>query len=153
MQLEKVNVIAKPPAIYFISILAGILLQMIYSLSILPFLWLSGLGLLFVGVGVAVSIWGDQEFKQHDTAVNPDQPPTLLVTTGPYRFSRNPMYVGLTLIQLGLALTFNNLWLVLALVPTLLVMSRGVIDREEQFLATKFGQTYIDYKNSVRRWL
>ena len=87
------------------------------------------------------------------TAVNPDQPPTFLVTTGPYRFSRNPMYVGLTLLQLGFALTFNSFWLVLTLVPTLLIMSRGVIDREEQFLATMFGQTYIDYRNRVRRWL
>ena len=63
------------------------------------------------------------------------------------------MYVGLMLVQLGLALTFNSVWLVLTLVPALLIMSRGVIDREEQFLTTKFGQTYADYKNSVRRWL
>jgi protein-S-isoprenylcysteine O-methyltransferase Ste14 len=54
---------------------------------------------------------------------------------------------------LGLALTFNSVWLVLTLVPALLIMSRGVIDREGQFLTTKFSQTYADYKNSVRRWL
>ena len=153
MQLQKVNVIAKPPAIYFISILAGILLQIIYSLPILPFFGLRVVGLLLIGLGLGLSIWGDREFKRHDTAVNPDQPPTILVTTGLYRFSRNPMYVGLTLLQLGLALTLNSWWLVLTLVPALIMMSRGVIDREEQFLAAKFGKRYIDYKNSVRRWL
>ena len=63
------------------------------------------------------------------------------------------MYVGLTLLQLGLALTLNSWWLFLTLVPALIMMSRGVIDREEQFLAAKFGKRYIDYKNSVRRWL
>lgn len=153
MQADKVNVIAKPPAIYFVSILAGILLQIVWPFSIVPFLWLRAAGLILIGLAVVVSIWGDQEFKRHETAVNPDQPPTFLVTTGPYRFSRNPMYVGLTLLQLGFALTFNSFWLVLTLVPTLLIMSRGVIDREEQFLATMFGQTYIDYRNRVRRWL
>ena len=153
MQQQKVNVVAKPPLIYLVAIIAGILLQIIWPLSIVSFFGLRVVGLLVIGLGVAVSIWGEQEFKGHDTAVNPDQPPSVLVTTGPYRFSRNPMYVGLTLIQLGAALALNNVWLVVTMVPALVIMSRGVIDREEQFLAIKFGQTYADYKNSVRRWL
>ena len=153
MQLQKVNVVAKPPAIYFISIITGILLQIIWPLSIVSFLLLRVVGLLILGLALAVSIWGEQEFKRHETAVNPDQAPTFLVMTGPYRFSRNPMYVGLTLVQLGFALTLNSVWLVLTLVPALVIMSRGVIDREEQFLTAKFGKSYIDYKNSVRRWL
>jgi len=152
MQIEKVNVVAKPPAIYAVSILSGILLQIIWPLTITSFLWVRVLGLIMIGLAVALSIWADQEFKQHDTAVNPDQLPTSLVMSGPYRLSRNPMYVGLTLFQLGLALSLNSLWLVLTMIPTLLVMSYGVIDREEHFMAAKFGQNYSEYKNRVRRW-
>ena len=66
MQADKVNVIAKPPAIYFVSILAGILLQIIWPFSIVPFLWLRAAGLILIGLAVVVSIWGDQEFKRHE---------------------------------------------------------------------------------------
>lgn len=87
------------------------------------------------------------------TNVNPSLPATTLVMTGPYAFSRNPMYVARTCLYLGLGLMVNALGILLALVPLLLVMHYGVIKREECYLEAKFGEAYRQYRSRVRRWL
>ena len=76
-----------------------------------------------------------------------------LVTTGPYRFTRNPMYLSLTLLQLGIALIMGSAWVILALIPVTVIMNEGVIEREEAYMTDHFGQRYLDYKTAVRRWL
>jgi len=87
------------------------------------------------------------------TYVNPSRPTTRLVVTGPYRFSRNPMYLARTFLYLGLGLMVNALAILAALVPLLLVMHYGVIKREECYLEAKFGETYRQYRGRVRRWV
>jgi protein-S-isoprenylcysteine O-methyltransferase Ste14 len=81
------------------------------------------------------------------------KPTTAIVTKGPFRYSRNPLYVSLTLLYLGVALIINVLWIVLLVVPVLVVMQRGVIGREEAYLERKFGEKYLSYKARVRRWV
>ena len=71
----------------------------------------------------------------------------------PYRFSRNPIYVALTGLYLGIAVMLNSLWLIVLLAPLLIVMRLGVIQREEAYLEAKFGAEYTDYKTRVRRWI
>ena len=76
-----------------------------------------------------------------------------MITIGPYRFSRNPIYLSFTLLQLGLGLWANSAWLVGALIPTLVLMSYGVIAREERYMAQKFGGEYLRFTAAVRRWI
>jgi protein-S-isoprenylcysteine O-methyltransferase Ste14 len=87
------------------------------------------------------------------THVEPYHPTTALVTGGPYRFSRNPIYLAFTLAYLGFSLSANALWPLLLLPGVLAALRRGVIDREERYLERKFGDHYRDYKARVRRWL
>ena len=92
-------------------------------------------------------------FRRARTSPIPIRPTTALVTNGPYRFSRNPMYLSLVLLYVGLALRLNDFW-VLALAPVVIVLVHYLaIVREEQYLERKFGQEYLDYKARVRRWL
>ena len=80
-------------------------------------------------------------------------PSTTVVTTGLYRLSRNPIYLGLAALYLGLAFAANSGWAVILLLPILAVMRYGVIAREERYLEAKFGDDYRAYKARVRRWL
>ena len=87
------------------------------------------------------------------TAIRPTIPTTALVTTGPFRFTRNPLYVGATIIYVGIAVAARSLWALALLLVVLAVMQRGVIDREEHYLERKFGADYVRYKERVRRWI
>ena len=97
--------------------------------------------------------WALVTFRLARTAIYPNQPASLIVMRGPYRLSRNPMYVALTAITLGIALLLNSPW-ILALLPVVLgLLMRLVILREEAYLTSAFGEPYKQYKTSVRRWL
>jgi len=91
--------------------------------------------------------------QEAGTSANPSVSATTLVVTGPFRLSRNPMYLARMFLYLGLALLANSLCILAALAPLLLVMHYGVIKREEHYLEGKFGDTYRQYRSSVRRWL
>jgi protein-S-isoprenylcysteine O-methyltransferase Ste14 len=92
-------------------------------------------------------------FRRAGTHPQPWRPATALVVTGPYRFSRNPMYVGATLFYIGISFWVNSLWPLLLLPVVLVIMSRGVIAREEAYLERLFGDEYRSYRSRVRRWL
>ncbi len=149
---EILNIPVKPPLIYLLSIVTGLVIQIIFPVKILPSLAIV-LGLVLIAVGLALNVWSDRLFGEANTAVNPDITPTTLVTSGVYQYTRNPMYLGLTLLQIGIGLALNNIWLLLILVPTLFIMTTQVIQREETFLKAEFGQAYLEYKAKVRRWL
>jgi protein-S-isoprenylcysteine O-methyltransferase Ste14 len=85
--------------------------------------------------------------------VDPTLPTTAIVTSGPYQYSRNPLYLGLTLIFVGLTLTMNTWWGIVALIPLVMVMHNAVVLREERYLAEKFGESYRQYRAKVRRYL
>jgi protein-S-isoprenylcysteine O-methyltransferase Ste14 len=92
-------------------------------------------------------------FRRLGTHVPPSQPTTLIATTGPYRWTRNPMYLGMALIYAGLAIGFDGP-IALALLPLVLIaIQTQVIAREERYLEAKFGDDYRRYKAEVRRWL
>jgi protein-S-isoprenylcysteine O-methyltransferase Ste14 len=92
-------------------------------------------------------------FRAAGTPVPARKPTTAIVRTGPYRFSRNPIYLAFSVFQLGIAIWVNSLWLLVTLVGAVALMHFVVIPREEQYLARRFGAAYLDYKASVRRWL
>jgi protein-S-isoprenylcysteine O-methyltransferase Ste14 len=92
-------------------------------------------------------------FRRAGTPVPGNQPTTAIVREGPFRYSRNPIYLAFSLFQLGLALWVNSPWLMLTLAPAVVLMSLVVIPREERYLERKFPGEYQAYKASVRRWL
>jgi protein-S-isoprenylcysteine O-methyltransferase Ste14 len=111
------------------------------------------LGALLLGAGLALMGWGILTFRRSETPVVPVQPARLVVVGGPYRFTRNPMYLGITVGYLGLAVLLNRAWPVVVLPLVLLVLSAVVIEREERHLRTRFGPAYDAYCARVRRWI
>jgi protein-S-isoprenylcysteine O-methyltransferase Ste14 len=91
--------------------------------------------------------------RRAGTRFETTQPSSRIVTAGPYRFTRNPIYTGMFILLTGLATAFNSLWLLVALALFYPVIRYGVVAREEAYLERKFGDAYLDYKASVRRWL
>ena len=146
------GVIAKPPTIYSAAVVIALVLYFIRPLPISSApvrLWI-GLSVIVLG---AVSVFlALREFRNCGTSEDTNVPTTAMVTRGPYRFSRNPMYVSLTLMLVGVGVAANIWWILLMVAPVLVVMHVGVIVREERYLAQKFGQVYQEYKASVRRW-
>jgi protein-S-isoprenylcysteine O-methyltransferase Ste14 len=142
-----------PPLIYVVPLLLGLIIQKFRHVSILPKRLARPLGAVFLLAGLATNIWGVRTMRGAGTSLNPTQPAKHLVTSGPFQFSRNPLYTGMTLIYLGITNLVNTIWPLIFLPAILLTMRRRVIAREEQYLERKFGNEYLEYKQGVRRWL
>lgn len=147
------GVVAPPPLIYAGTLAVGLLLNRLHPVGFLPKNARRTLGPLLVAAGGAVGVLGLREMGRAGTNVDPYKPSTAIVTGGPYRFTRNPLYVGMTLMYGGMAALANALPAVLLLPAVLAVMRRGVIEREERYLERKFGDEYLRYKGRVRRWI
>jgi protein-S-isoprenylcysteine O-methyltransferase Ste14 len=111
------------------------------------------LGVPLVVVAVALFSYSVAKFRAAGTPVPARKPTAVIVRSGPHRFSRNPIYLAFSLLQLGIAIWINSLWLLVTLVGAVALIHYIVIRREEQYLERKFGAQYLDYKVSVRRWL
>jgi protein-S-isoprenylcysteine O-methyltransferase Ste14 len=151
---DSANVIFWPPAIYLVPLAVGLIAHGIYPVRLLAEgLGLFLIGLFFVAIGLVVVLWAERTMHSVGTTPNPFKPTTAIVTSGPYRVTRNPMYLSMVLFYLGLTLMFNALWPLLLFPLVLGVMTYGVIRREERYLERKFGEVYVDYKSRVRRWI
>ena len=142
-----------PPLLFIPPLLLAWLLQTIIPLPLLP----TGAarllaGLLFI-VGVGLCVWSIALFRRSKTSLVPVKPSTTLVLDGPYRFTRNPMYLGLLCLYLAAALWLNLIW-ALVIAPLVIVMiQRIVIVKEERYLEQRFGEAYYQYRSQVRRWI
>jgi protein-S-isoprenylcysteine O-methyltransferase Ste14 len=139
--------------VYTFAIITGALLQRARPLPLLPTALAAPLGAALVVLAVVLFVSSVAKFRAADTPVPARKPTTAIVRTGPYRFSRNPIYLAFSLLQLGIALWANSLWLLLTLVVAVALVHYVVIRREEQYLERRFGDEYLAYKASVRRWL
>lgn len=110
-------------------------------------------GLMLMGAGLLLALWAVLAFRRAHTTILPFRAATAMVRDGPYGFSRNPMYVGMTLGYLGLSMVFNTVWPVMVLPVVLWVLVKLVIQREEIYLEAVFGDAYRSYRRDVRRWL
>jgi protein-S-isoprenylcysteine O-methyltransferase Ste14 len=111
----------------------------------------AGLALLVLGAAVAIS--GVIAFRRADTSIMPFRPANAFVQNGPFRFTRNPMYLGMTLAYAGGALMLNMAWPLVLLPVAMYAMYRFVIRREERYLTERFGDTYVEFTRRVRRWI
>jgi protein-S-isoprenylcysteine O-methyltransferase Ste14 len=142
-----------PPFIYLGGLVLGFVLEALLPGSSVPALVQWGLGGALLVAGLALGASFNTAFKRMGTAVEPWKPTTAIVSTGPYRLTRNPAYVAMALLYTGIALMSDALWALAPLPLVLLIIDRGVIAREERYLERKFGQGYLDYKGRVRRWV
>lgn len=150
---DKPGVIAPPPVLYGGALLVGAGLDWLIPLPVLAPDAGQGLGAVLIVAGLALALWCVLLFHRAGTAVEPYKPSTAIVSSGPYRFSRNPIYVALTAVSIGIGLWANSAWMLGLLLPTLVIMRIAVIGPEERYLEAKFGAEYLDYKARVRRWL
>lgn len=150
------NVVAHPPVLYAAGLAAGGILEwLLPSAALIAGLGLPhrAIGLAAIGLGLALAVWCFWHFMKAGTNIPTNRPVQALVTDGPYRLSRNPIYVALTVVSAGIALAVPSLWMLVAIVPVLAVMNEGVIKREEALLARMFGADYDAYRGRVRRWI
>lgn len=145
-----------PPWVYILMYLVGVGLQRFLPMGIRspePAWIIRVAGLVFVVAGIALAASALGIFRKAKTTVVPFETPSTLVTSGPYRFTRNPMYVSLTLIYLGVAGTRNEIWPVVLLPLLLVYINFLVIPVEEKNLRGVFGDAYKEYGAKVGRWL
>ncbi len=150
---DTAGVIAPPPVIYLAFLLIGLGADRLWPVAVLhqgP-RYAAGAAVIALSLALVISAFG--QFRRHKTSFKPHEPSTALITGGPYRYSRNPMYLALSLLYAGLSIAVDGPWTLALLVPLLIVMHYGVIIREERYLERKFADDYRRYKSTTRRWL
>jgi protein-S-isoprenylcysteine O-methyltransferase Ste14 len=147
------GVLAPPPLIFAAALVVGWLIDRVLPFPILPAGVARWAGAVLAFAALAIAAAAIREMRRVRTAVDPYTPSASLVRTGPFARSRNPIYVALFLLSLGLALLANALWCVLLLLPAVLVLRRFVVAREEAYLERRFGDEYRRYFAITRRWL
>jgi len=150
---DRARVVGPPPLILFGFLGVGLVLHLVAPINFFPGSFQPGLGLPLVGMGILLLLWATQTLLRADTDVRFRRPTKVLVVRDPYRFSRNPIYLGLMLVYLGITVSVNALWPLLLLPVVFMVIQRGVIYREERYLQEKFGEDFSGYKRKVRRWI
>jgi protein-S-isoprenylcysteine O-methyltransferase Ste14 len=151
-ETDHAGVVVRPPLLYGGVILFVLFLRWFWPLPMFSHptnLWIGGVLLV---LGVAIVATGRRAMKSGGTNVDPYKPSTAIVQSGLFRFTRNPLYLGLTLLYLGLTIMFNTWWGFVLLVPVVLIMHWGVVRREEVYLERKFGDSYRGYRSRVRRY-
>ena len=150
---EGPDVVAPPPLVYLVPLLGGLLLDRLVPLPALPRGLRRPLGVTALGAGVGLMGWFVSTMQEARTPIDVRQAPTSLVATGPFSYTRNPAYVAMAAIYTGISLLLGGRWSLLFLPAALITMDRGVIQREERYLARRFGRDYSSYRGRVRRWI
>ena len=144
---------APAPVIFGAALVVGILLHQAFPVPFLPRIVTLLAGAACFLLPFLLGFAALRAMRHAKTSVNPNKPTTALLTKGPFRYTRNPMYLSMGIQYVGLALLFNALWAIVLLPCTLIVVHFTVIRREEQYLEQKFGEPYLRYKAKVRRWI
>ena len=156
-QPDNANVIAPPPIIFALFFVTGLLIDYFYQYRLFPIdhrdptLLLPGYIIIFVSlIIVGTSI---QTLKKHNTTHKVNKPTTAIVKTGIYQHTRNPIYLSVIILFIGVSFIINSIVMLLLIIPMFIILNQGVVKREEKYLESKFGDEYIEYKNTVRRWI
>ena len=151
--LDNPGVIAFPPLIWLVNAVISVLVHLFIRLPIMSYgiCLVCAVALMILAPTLALSAL--RTMKAAGTNVHPSEPTLTIVRGGPFRFTRNPMYLALCLLQLALGFFLNDWITLLFVVPLALTLHYGVVLREERYLAAKFGEPYLQYKREVRRWI
>jgi protein-S-isoprenylcysteine O-methyltransferase Ste14 len=151
---DTADVIVHPPVAWPAAALGGLGLDWLWPLPFVPATVPAGwVGTIVFVLALALGVWAIVTMIRAGSNVPTNRPSTTIVERGPYRVTRNPIYLGMFLGQVGLAVAFNSVWLYVTLVPFALVIRYGVVAREEAYLERKFGDVYPNYRARVRRWV
>lgn len=142
-----------PPLIFVLLIFFAAGLNYLWPLSIGVPEAFEPLGIALTLFGVTVVILINGTYKRVGTAIEPWKPTAKLITTGYYHWSRNPIYVGFCLFNIGIGISADSLWILLSFIPGIVLVYYIAVAKEEAYLEQKFGQEYLDYKARVRRWI
>jgi protein-S-isoprenylcysteine O-methyltransferase Ste14 len=142
-----------PPLLYLLPLASGLLIDRSLYIRSLPRRVARIIGWPLVGCGVALSGWAIRTMRNAETTMRPDKPVSNLIQDGPFRYTRNPLYLSDAMIYSGIAVLRNSLWSILLLPVAMFVIEREVMGREERYLERTFGEEYLDYKRRVRRWV
>jgi protein-S-isoprenylcysteine O-methyltransferase Ste14 len=147
------GVIAFPPLLFLLTLLIGIGAHLCCPISLTPRrpLQLAGAAIMLAAGGLALLAM--REMRKSGTNINPTKPATAIVHAGPYRITRNPMYLALCMQNLGIGLLMCDLVPIALTAVLAIVLHFGVILREERYLEGKFGEVYLSYRRQVRRWI
>lgn len=142
-----------PPMPLFVGLLLGLACHWVWPWPIGPYAVVLPCAILLLGL-VVVTVWSLlRAFRRHGTSSDPNDEVTAIVDTGPFRYSRNPSYIGAAMLQVALGLLFNAAWILLTTIPAMVVIHYVVVLKEEAYLEHKLGAAYLDYKSRVRRWI
>jgi protein-S-isoprenylcysteine O-methyltransferase Ste14 len=150
------GILTRPPVFYLAGLLLGLALDRVLSLPLdLPgtalMQWMAGGGLILIGVAIVSA--GIRNFSRAATPFRSNQPVSALVTAGIHGWSRNPIYIGMSLVYAGIGIAARSPWILILALPLAITVHYGVVAREETYLERRFGEAYRDYKRHVRRWL
>jgi protein-S-isoprenylcysteine O-methyltransferase Ste14 len=142
-----------PPTYFFFCLIIAIALHFLLPIKQIinsPYNWL---GFLFLIIGGVLNIWADQIFKKSQTTIKPIEKPTTFIQTGPYKFSRNPMYLGVSSLLLGIGFILGSVTSFVGFILFIILIEVIFIPEEEKNLQAQFGVEYEAYKQKVRRWI
>src|SRR5260221_800194 len=147
------NAAVRPPVAWLLALAAGVAADQLYPLRFVPAsvpgAWVGG---AIFAIAFALAIWAIRTIRNAGTQVETYKPTTTIVANGPYRLTRNPIYLAMVLGLIGLAIAFDSLWIVVTLVPFYLVIGYGVASRQETYSGRKFGGVVLGRKFPLSRW-
>lgn len=149
---DNAGVVAPAPVLYGTAIAVGLAAEFALPIALLPrpiSLWL---GAVTIAISIPIAVSAFRALARAHTAFDARKPTNRIVTDGAFRYSRNPTYLSLTLLHVGIALVLGSLWVLFMVVPAVVVVHWGVVLREERYLEAKFGEEYRSYATKVRRW-
>jgi protein-S-isoprenylcysteine O-methyltransferase Ste14 len=147
------GVIAFPPLIWLVNAVTSVVVHLFIRLSIMKYGLCLVCGMIFIMLAPALALSALRTMKAAGTNVLPSEPALTIVRDGPFRFTRNPMYLSFCLLQIALGFFLNDWITLLFVVPLIVIFHYGVVLREERYLTAKFGEPYLQYKREVRRWI
>ena len=141
-----------PPSFLLVYLVLSVVVHFCFPIKIINSSFRI-LGILFIIFGLVINFWADEIFKKEKTTVKPNEISTKLITTGPFCFSRHPMYLGFVMLLLGISMVLGSVSSFIGPVMMFVTLERKFISNEERKMKKCFGKEYLKYKNKVRRWL
>lgn len=151
--IDNPGVIALPPLIFIAFLALGVLVHKLFPLHFIQGPLRNIVGVIFLAYAVLVASLAIWQMRKAGTNIDVRKPSTKIVSDGIYRYNRNPMYLSMVLLLISISVLISNIWILLLIPVFIIVIQKGVIEREERYLEGKFGTEYTSYKKSTRRWI